>query len=640
VTGGTFTLTQSGTTPSFTNTGTVAISATRTWTVNGGSLVLTGGTTSGLGTLDLNGVAVTFSTSAVTTLLNFDAATTVAGNLITIGSSQLLRMVGGTVTADVTVASGGFDDSRGAVNQNGTLTVPTGGTLHLQGTPGYGTSTFTLLNGYTNSGTLLLSDSSGHAVTMAITNGSLTHPVGGTFTMTGSGTRTLALQLVNQGTMNLTDNLTLAKASAAHANSGTINVNAGTFTLNQSGTAPSFVNTGIVNIAAGRTWNVTGGSLGIATGATIGDGVIDLNGVATTFSTTAVKAYLNTDATTTFGGNLITVAANDSLRMVGGTMTAAVSVQNIGMYYVQGAVTQQGALTLPSGSSLKLDGNPTYGTAALTVASGFTNSGFLDMSSTLGHAATLTITTGALTHASGATFFMSGTGTRTINADLINQGTFSPSLTMSLNGQLTNQGTLTLPTNVGLTIAKASAAHANSGTISLPGGTGGILTVTQSGTTPSFTNTGTISVNAGRSWVVTGGTVTNASSPAVGTISGSGGTLNFTPGSFTNNGIIAPGGAGAVGMLTYTGAFTPGTTGTINLEVGSGTRDLLAITGAATLGGNLNISALAGYTPSGTAPHTLMTYTSKSGGTFVGSTVKPAICPAPTEGATTLTITC
>jgi len=70
-----------------------------------------------------------------------------------------------------------------------------------------------------------------------------------------------------------------------------------------------------------------------------------------------------------------------------------------------------------------------------------------------------------------------------------------------LNTTLINQGTVNIPFD--LAITGASAAHVNSGTIAM---TAGDLTVTQSGTTPSFTNTGTIATN-GRTFTVAGGTL-------------------------------------------------------------------------------------------------------------------------------------
>jgi hypothetical protein len=458
----------------------------------------------------------------------------------------------------------------------------------------------------------------------------------------------LGLQLVNQGIVNVADNLTLNKASATHVNSGGINVNGGNFTVAQSGTTPSFTNTGNVAINTGRTWTVTGGSLNVSGGSTTGDGTLDLNGVTTTFSATAVKAFLNFDAATTIVGNLITVAANDSLRMVGGTVTADVSVQNIGAYYVQGAVTQQGALTLPAGSSLRLLGNPTYGTAALTVANGFTNAGNIDLSSTSGHAATLAVTTGTLTHASGATFTMSGTGTRTLSANLVNQGTFAPSQNMTINGTVTNQSSFTLASGVPLTlngqlnnsgtfsiagnqtvtISSASAAHTNTGTISMPSITSGTLNIGAVGVTQTFSNTNTVSVGAGRTLALLGNTAfTNG---VGGTYGGpSGGTLNVASSStFTNTGTIAPGGVGTVGTMNYVGTWNPGAGGTISIDQGNASADQINITGSATLGGSLTAAWVG---PTNTITFTLMSISGTRTGAFSSTTMASGCSVQPTN---------
>ena len=73
--------------------------------------------------------------------------------------------------------------------------------------------------------------------------------------------RTLTTELDNQGTVTIsnTGGMTLGLASAHHLNSGTINVN-GSFVLTQSGTNPSFTNTGTVSVANGQTWTVSNGA--------------------------------------------------------------------------------------------------------------------------------------------------------------------------------------------------------------------------------------------------------------------------------------------------------------------------------------------------------------------------------------------
>jgi len=126
--------------------------------------------------------------------------------------------------------------------------------------------------------------------------------------------------------------------------------------------------------------------------------------------------------------------------------------------------------------------------ASLIVANGFTNNGVIELTATSGGAigSILTVTNGTLVNAAGGTISaLAGTGgSRTLTA------------------QLDNQGTLSLDT--ALTINKASADHTNSGTIDVSGGN---LTLTQSGTTPSFTNSGALTIAGGRTMSVSAGTL-------------------------------------------------------------------------------------------------------------------------------------
>ena len=66
------------------------------------------------------------------------------------------------------------------------------------------------------------------------------------------------LDLTNQGTVTVNHPLTMEKASAVHANSGTIQVNENV-TVSQSGTSPSFTNSGTISVAGGKTFQVNNG---------------------------------------------------------------------------------------------------------------------------------------------------------------------------------------------------------------------------------------------------------------------------------------------------------------------------------------------------------------------------------------------
>ncbi|HXV85301.1 MAG TPA: hypothetical protein VD793_01310, partial [Gemmatimonadales bacterium] len=233
----------------------------------------------------------------------------------------------------------------------------------------------------------------------------------------------------------------------------------------------------------------------------------------------------------------------------------------------------------------------------LTVTNGFTNVGAIELSSVnAGYAATLTVTNGTLVNGP--------TGTITT---LVGAGGGR-----ALNVALDNQGLVTL--NAALTINRASSVHTNSGTIDLVGGN---LTVTQSGTTPSFTNSGTIIIPATRTFASGAGVFTNGVS---GVVQGAG-TFNATGTTFSDGGTFSPGGTPTAGALTFTGAYVQAAAGTLSIELGGTTPgtgyDQLAISGGATLGGTLNVTLINAFVPAGFT-FNILTYT----GTPVDFTTK------------------
>src|SRR5439155_17049770 len=117
-------------------------------------------------------------------------------------------------------------------------------------------------SGFTNNGLIEFTNinNGGQAAVLSVTNGTLTNAPGGTIASlaTGGSTRTLDAQLDNQGTVDVSQALTLSHANAVHSNSGTITLTAGNFTVTQSGGAASFLHVGTVTIPAGRTFAING----------------------------------------------------------------------------------------------------------------------------------------------------------------------------------------------------------------------------------------------------------------------------------------------------------------------------------------------------------------------------------------------
>jgi fibronectin-binding autotransporter adhesin len=509
LTGGDLTLNLNSGAASFTTSGTLTIGAGRTFGVTGGTFTHNGGTLSGTGTLAINGTAFNltqpFSNSAVSfTPIN----STINGSaLLTNAAGQTLAITGSTINAPLDNQGLLFVSAGNAASVTGTLTTGSGSTIRLQSNGSVGASTLVVANGFTNNGLIELTNinAGGQPANLTVNNGTLVNAPGATITSlaTGGGARTVSAQLNNQGTLSLDQGLTLSRTGAAHQNTGTITLTGGDLTLNLNSGVASFTTSGTLTIPAGRTFSVTGGTLTHGGGTVSGTGTLAING--TTFNLTqpfSNSAVNFTPINSTINGTaLLTNAAGQTLAITGSTINTPLDNQGLLFVSAGNAASVTGALTTASTSTIRLQANGSVGAATLVVANGFTNNGLIELTNINagGQPANLTVNNGTLVNASGATItsLATGGGTRTLTA------------------QLDNQGTLSLAQ--GLTLGRTSAAHQNSGTITL---TGGDLTLNLNSGVASFTTSGTVTIGAGRIVSVTGGTVTHNG----GTLSG-GGTL-------------------------------------------------------------------------------------------------------------------
>ncbi len=87
-------------------------------------------------------------------------------------------------------------------------------------------------------------------------------------------------ELANSGIVNVNTAATLGRSNADHSNTGTINVTGGDLTVSQTGTTPTFSNTGsgVINIADTRTLNISGGELSNFSGGTLTGGTFNITG--------------------------------------------------------------------------------------------------------------------------------------------------------------------------------------------------------------------------------------------------------------------------------------------------------------------------------------------------------------------------
>src|SRR5262249_42297402 len=201
--------------------------------------------------------------------------------------------------------------AQGSTSLNGGFTQAAGGTLQILGSGAGSSANVTIGNGFTNNGAIELTTTGAAYGANLTVNGTLLNPAGKTTnTLVGAGApRTLTAQLDNQGTLTINQPLTLNRASTAYTNSGLINLVSGDLTLTQSGTTPSFTNTGTVTIPVGRTMTVNNGSLTQQTlpAAINGGGALVLNGVTSRFATDFTLASLTVSSgTASFSTNLST----------------------------------------------------------------------------------------------------------------------------------------------------------------------------------------------------------------------------------------------------------------------------------------------------------------------------------------------
>ncbi len=283
------------------------------------------------------------------------------------------------------------------------------------------------------------------------------------------GVRTLTAALDNQGTVTVHQGLTLNRSDAQHTNTGLVDLTTGDLTVSQTGTAPSFTNTGTMTVGLGRTLAVTGGTFGLgSTGTLNGGGAMTLSGVNANFltgftlgaltaanSTVGFSAALSTASTalavnnsTINGPGTVTNAAGQTLTVNYGVFNAP--LDNQGTLVTNGTVNVNGAFANSPGAVLRLQPDGSTGFATVTAATGFTNQGAIELTSIVStYSATLAVAGGGtLTNAAGATIAaLAGTGgTRTINALVDNQGTLDlfpgSAGRLTVNGGLITSGSI------------------------------------------------------------------------------------------------------------------------------------------------------------------------------------------------------
>ncbi|MGE5743833.1 MAG: beta strand repeat-containing protein [Gemmatimonadota bacterium] len=497
------TLNQSGVSPSFTHSGTLAIPAGDTLILNSGAFSYTGGTIGGLGAITFSSVTLALTPDLVNDTLTLSFTNSTVNGPGTLANAATRTLFAQNTDFNGPVNNQGVLQARSGTTFNGSLTTSAASTLRVEGDAACCAAFVTVTNGFTNNGTIdltAINGASGTSAALTVTNGSLTNATGAHInSLPGTGgARTLTAQLANQGTVTVSAPLTINHGSAAHTNSGTIAL-AANLTLNQSGVSPSFTHSGTLTIPAGDTLILNSGAFNY-TGGTIGGlGAITFSSVTLALTPDLVNDTLSLSFTnsTVNGPGTLGNAATRTLFAQNTTFNGP--VVNQGVLRARSSTVFTGSLTTSVGSTLRVEGDAACCAAFVTVANGFTNNGAIDLTAINGASGTsagLTVTSGSLTNAAGASInSLAGTGgSRTLTAQLVNLGTLAVSQPLTIN--------------------HGSAAHTNSGTITVAAN----LTVNQSGITPSFTNGGAISVGTGDTLTITSGAFTQNA----GTLGGAG----------------------------------------------------------------------------------------------------------------------
>jgi RHS repeat-associated protein len=404
------------------------------------------------------------------------------------------------------------------------------------------------------------------------TGGTLGAALGSTGTLTNAPTGFIG---VNPGSGK-----TAAIMTGGLALAGTIDVESGALDLDVptiAGSNASFV------VAQGATFDLTASVVPTYTGAFTGSGAgtVALNGVI----------FIGV------GGATFNFAPGLFQWTGGGTID-----ESIGDLTNLGTITLAGSATKQFGSGATLENKGTIiqtGTGSLELFS--TNPSF---------PTTLQNDAGALYEIEGDASIVSPNGQTVINnAGTIEKTAGTGTSTIVADGTLSNTGTIEAET--GTVALSATIAQVSSGT--LTGGTWNAL----GGATLQFPSGTSITTNQANVTMSGKG----ASIPALtsltsntGSLTVTGGATLSTTGNLSNTGTLT---VGPGSTLTVGGTFTQGAAGTLDIGFGAGQSGpsvgLLAVTGAATLGGALQSQFASGFAPTVGQSIPIITFASSTG---------------------------
>ena len=639
----TTTLTIQPSSTGFTNNGILQVNADSTLDITGGYFTNFNSTTNTLtgGTYNVDGGTLQFTNANIVTnaanitlsgptaqivsntnanaLANF--ATNAATGVFTLsGGSNFTTGGTGNFTNLGALVIGGTDTFKVSGNLNNFAnSALTGGTYYVAGTLQFGASGSTLVTNAANltlAGTGSLVDLGGNNLLSAFN----TNASGGSFTVASAGSFTTPGAFTNAGTVDLEQASSLL-VSGNLANSGTVSTNSqnlggGANTLTVTGTltnsaganvmigdnndttdtasAGLLANSGAVTVGSGATLTLT------KAGSDSNSGTITLNG-----------ATLKLKATTALTGKGTVALSNGVLAGSGSgtTLTSTNTIEGSGTISNLG-ITNNGVLYADRGTPLNI----------LPSAAGLKNNGAIEVAAgdvmRIGTSAGGALLNFAGTTLTGGTYYAGGTLEFGAVGSTI--ATNAANITLNGSGKMVNFGGNNLLAGFNNNLAAGVFSLENSASLTTTGG--------------SFTNAGLFNVSTGTTFTVGGSSFNFTQTGGTATVNGiltsaSLGTLAVNAGSLdgvgtlgynvVDSGILAPGdSASATGKLIVADTYTQNSTGNLDIQINGATAgtnyDVLKVAQGATLGGTLNLTLGAGFTPALGETFTILTATSVS----------------------------
>ena len=616
------------------------------------------------GTLGLwNGQALTLNPATLTVsstgLLDIEYRTglTVTGTLtnsgtVTVGSGSTLNLDSAGTSASVGVINLGEAD----YGMSATLEISGGGTLVLDGgaingTNGTGPSNI-------GSSTLKATDS-----TVQLEGGVIIH--GGTLTTAAGGViETLSGQsatlngVTNSGSFEAMDKSTTTLIGTIN-NTGTISLNStgdqtilliGASSVTLSGKGKVTLSNNLNNIITGTSASdVLTNASTIEGAGNIGNGNMGLVNTGTILADTTTLLEIDVSSAGFDNQGIVQVNTSDTLYITGASnsflnFNSGNDTLTGGTYVVKGTLKFDGADITTDAANITLSGKKAKitdqsGNNALTTLNTIASTGTFNITSGVTFTTTGSFTNnGSLVVGTTSKFIVDLSDSLTnfnSGTDTLTGGSYNITGTLQFVGAnvVNNDASITL-TGTKALIENQTAANALTGfNNNESGGAFALATDANFTTSGNFSNAGI--VNVGKStgtghtqltisgnYTQTGGTTTvNGLLTASGGINVFGGLVNGNLGTITGNvtvtgGTLSPGDAvNEAGKLNIMGNYSQSGAGILNIDLGGSAADtdVLNISGAAALGGILDVDNIGSYKPVGGHQFVILNYGSETG---------------------------